>query len=136
MQSITKVSESEITKDLFGLNHKLVEFQKIKDEWKGKAILKILTPLYATHSRRLVCYEGDTGYLEPIGTVFPGDIVQREVYPYSFLQDDKVTSTNMHSVVVFGNSKSELFPYQINKAFEKAGHVLLRKEVENFTLTK
>ncbi len=134
---ITKIGESEELIDKLGNTYKLIEFEKIKPEFQGKAILNLFTPINASINRTLLRLPEDIGYLEPIGTKFIGDIIKREVHPYSFLdKNSKVTTTSNYSVVIFGDSESQIFPHLINKAFEESGHSLIVKEQVKYIIAR
>lgn len=140
---ITKIGESKEQLDALNNIYKVIEFEKIKPEYRDKPIMSLFIPINATVIRRFACYKKntlgvpDTGFSESIGTKFIGDIVQRKVYPYSFSNSKlKVVTTDLYSVIVFGDSESQLFPHLINKAFEESGHPLLEKEKVIFIVAK
>lgn len=141
---ITKISETELKTDDEGREYKTVTFEKINDDSLNHPILAFISVVGRVKRRKLRCYAQsffdpdlpDIGFNEPIGSHYLGDIISKEVEPYDIVDktSGEVTRVNRYSAVVFGDSTSEMFKLDINKAFEDAGHKLINKEDTNFTI--
>ena len=134
---IQKVSESDVkTSAKNGKQYKVVEFANIAATIINHPILGDITVNAERKSVSITVWENninskmDTGYSEPVGSYFEGDIVSASVQEY--LIDNK--SVTVDTTVIFGDTESTDWSTKVSNVFKQRENSRNKIDVPTSTL--